>query len=65
MSVDLLNFVEVMKDVREGALSSQKVFKKFGGIVEKYFVIRTNASATYELNVDNRLFNMSRVKTVA
>ena len=44
MSVDLLNFVEVMKDVREGALSSWKALKKFGGIAEKNFVISTNAS---------------------
>ena len=46
MSVHLFNFVEVMKDVREGVLSSYKVFKKFGGIVEKNFVIRTNAFVT-------------------
>ena len=43
MSVDLFNFVEIMKDVREGALSSYKLLKKSGGIVEKNFVIRSNA----------------------
>ena len=46
MSVYLFSFVEMMKDVREGALSSWKVFKKFCGIVDKNFVIRTNAFAT-------------------
>ena len=46
MSVDLFIFVEVMKDVREGVLSSQKVPKMFGGIVGKNFVIRTNAFVT-------------------
>ena len=46
MSVDRFNSVEVMKDVREGALSSYKVYKNLGGIVEKNLVIRTNASVT-------------------
>ena len=46
MSVDLFNFVVVVMDVREGALSSKNVLKKFGGIDEKNFVIRTNASVT-------------------
>ena len=63
MSVDLLNFVEMMKDVREGVLSSLKVFKKFGGIVEKIIVIRTNVFVTWKLTVD-RLVNMSTVETV-
>ena len=46
VSVDLFNFVEVMNDVREGALSSYEVLRKFGGIVDKNFVIRTNAFIT-------------------
>ena len=46
MSVDLFIFVEVMKDVIEGVLSSRKVFKKFGGTVEKKIFIRTNALVT-------------------
>ena len=45
MSVDLFNLIEVMKDVREGVLSSYKVLKKVGGIDEN-FVIRTNTSVT-------------------
>ena len=53
-----------MKDVREGTLSSKKVFNNFGGIVEKNIVIRTNVFATKKLTVDNRLFNMSWVETV-
>ena len=61
LCVDLFNFVEVMKDAREGDLSSKKVLKKFGGIVEKTFLIETNAFATQILTVDNRLFNMSLV----
>ena len=62
MFVDLFNFVEVIMDVIEGELSSKKVFKKFGGIIEKSFVIRTNATLT---TIADRLFNMSRMKTVA
>ena len=46
MTVDLFNLDEVMKDVRDGVLSSWKVFKMFGGIVDNNFVNRTNASAT-------------------
>ena len=46
MSVNLLSFVEVMKVVREWALSSYKILQNVCGIVEKNFVIRTNAFVT-------------------
>ena len=46
MCVDLFNIVEVMKDARERELSSKKVPMKFCGIVEKTFVIGTNAFVT-------------------
>ena len=39
MCVDLFSFVEVIKDAREGELSTSKILKKFGGIDEKTFVI--------------------------
>ena len=53
MSVDLFNFVEATKDVREGVSSSYRLFKKIGAIVDKNFVIRTNAFATYKLTIEN------------
>ena len=46
MCVDQFIFGEVMMDAREGELSTSKILKKFGGIVEKTFVIGTNAFAT-------------------
>ena len=46
MSVNQLNYVDVMKDVREGVLSRYEVFKQFGVVAEKFFVIRTNAFGT-------------------
>ena len=53
VSVDLFDFVEVTKDVREGVSSSYRLFKKIGAIVNKNFVIRTNAFATYKLTIEN------------
>ena len=49
MSVDLPNFVRVMKDVREGVLSRWKVLKKFRGNAVKNVVISPIASVTLKL----------------
>ena len=46
MSVNQLNYFEVMRDVMEGVLSRYEVFKQFGGSAEKIFFIRTNAFVT-------------------